>query len=96
LVKDRKGINIGLFIQNLFTMDNNITRDYALSELPTLELPRDNGESLKAIYTEVNANYRYLADIQFKLLGFVPAISAIAWVELLDKIRPDALHRWGR
>lgn len=67
----------------------NKKRKRETSKLPTLN--KYNGAEsemnlLKDLYAEVNSNYRHLADIRFKLLGFVPAVSVIAWVELLNKI----------
>jgi hypothetical protein len=67
-------------------MEDKRIRDYALNELPTLEWSGKNDELLKQVYTEVNSNYRNLADIRFKLLSFVPAVSVLAWVELINKL----------
>ncbi len=76
-------------------MKDERIRDYVLTELSTLENVNNNTaevELLKHIYSEVNSNYRNLADIRFKLLGLVPAASIIAWAELINKIAPDSLH----
>ena len=64
-------------------------RHYESSVLPTFSTTQENPNKLeisKAIYSEVNSNYRHLADVRFKLLGFVPAISVIAWVQLITNI----------
>jgi len=64
-------------------------RHYKSTMLPTFieESDRENQiEIAKEIYSEVHANYRHLADIRFKLLGFVPAISLIAWAEIIGNI----------
>ncbi len=66
-------------------------RDYKSGDLPTFLETSEPGEKLeisKVIYSEVNSNYRHLADTRFKLLGFVPAVSIIAWIELIGKITP--------
>lgn len=81
------------FIPNHLVMEDKRIRDYALSELPTFDKSEDNGDLLKQIYSEVNSNYRNLADIRFKLLGFVPAVSAIAWIELVDKLQPNDIQK---
>ena len=60
-------------------MDNR-PRDYISTDLPTFEKavsPEVKMDLLKQIYSEVNSNYRNLADLRFKLLGLVPAVSII-------------------
>jgi hypothetical protein len=71
-------------------------RNYNLTDLPTMD--KDKGidknkevDILKEIYNETNSNYRNLADIRFKLLGFVPAISVLAWTELYKNILVDTV-----
>lgn len=63
-------------------------RHYKSIDLPTFhESHVENKlEISKAIYSEVNSNFRHLSDVRFKLLGFVPAVSIIVWAELLGKI----------
>lgn len=73
-------------------------RHYTSSNLPTLESANSTNseiEVLKELYSETNANYRNLADIRFKLLGFVPAVSIIAWAELLDKLKASTIAGCG-
>jgi hypothetical protein len=41
---------------------------------------------LRIVYAEVQHNYRHLSDIRFRLLGFVPAVSVVAWATLLTLI----------
>jgi hypothetical protein len=70
-------------------------RDYKSTDLSTFgsEKPDDKQlEILKLIYGEVNSNYRNLADIRFKLLGFVPAISIIAWATLYNEIDVNSIY----
>ena len=70
-------------------------RDYKSTDLSTFgsEKPDDKQlEILKLIYGEVNSNYRNLADIRFKLLGFVPAISIIAWATLYKEIDVNSIY----
>lgn len=66
----------------------NKERHYAVSTLPTLSPSTGeiDKELLFKLYSEVHSNYRHLADIRFKLLGFVPAISIIAWATLASRI----------
>jgi hypothetical protein len=40
---------------------------------------------LQKLYSEVCSNWRTLTDVRFKLLGFLPAISVVAWATLLSK-----------
>ena len=66
-------------------------RKYDLTDLPTIvaEKPEDKEKQidlLKLIYGEANSNYRNLADTRFKLLGFVPAVSLLAWATLYKDI----------
>lgn len=71
-------------------------RHYSSTDLPTLLQSTDrksDAELLKIIYAEANANYRNLADIRFKLLGFVPAVSLIAWAALVENIAADSIPR---
>ena len=74
-------------------MPDNRLRDYSLTDIPTIDNISGKDDLLKQIYSEVNSNYRNLADIRFKLLGFVPAISVIAWVELINKINPADVQK---
>lgn len=73
-------------------MKDERKRNYELTDLASVNEPANYIGSLKHIYTEVNANYRYLADIRFRLLSLVPAVSIVAWVELLDKVIPHNLR----
>lgn len=69
------------------------TRHYDSTHLPTLKNleGKSKNEFLRQLYSEVNSNYRHLADIRFKLLGIVPAVSIIVWVEILGKLPIDHL-----
>jgi hypothetical protein len=71
-----------------FTVFPDEPRHYASSPLPTL-----NGRIARAakdetlllgIYREVTSAWKSLTDVRFKLLGLVPAVSMIAWVQLLS------------
>jgi hypothetical protein len=61
-------------------------RDYAASALPVLKRKRGDADRpvLLALYTEVSAGWRSLTDVRFKLLALVPAVSVIAWLQLLS------------
>ena len=66
-------------------------RDYKATDLPTLDIEKiaskeNELDLLKVLYGETNSNYRNLADIRFKLLGFLPAVSVIAWIEMYKNI----------
>ena len=69
-------------------------RHYDTTPLPTLknEVDKSKDRILTQLYSEVNSNYRHLADIRFKLLGIVPAVSIIIWVEIFGKIPADSLQ----
>jgi hypothetical protein len=56
--------------------------------LPTLgdEIAPDSRRALLTdLYTEVCASWRMLVDVRFKLLGLVPAVSALALIQLFEK-----------
>lgn len=76
-------------------MPDDRKRDYNLTDIPTLKAntTADNTDILKTLYGEINSNYRNLSDVRFKLLGFVPAVSVLVWVELMDKIKPENLKQ---
>lgn len=61
-------------------------RHYAASALPVLkgEPGEADGAVLLALYSEVCAGWRSLTDVRFKLLALVPAVSVIAWLQLLS------------
>ena len=62
-------------------------RDYITTVLPTLagEHPSEvQREILLKVYGEVGSAWRYLTDVRFKLLGLVPAVSVIAWTQLIS------------
>ncbi|MEN1784298.1 MAG: hypothetical protein AAGF77_04080 [Bacteroidota bacterium] len=62
----------------------NVYRHYTTSDLPLFTNPEEEEFTIaKTLYSEIQSNYRHLADIRFKLLGFVPAISVIAWAQML-------------
>jgi len=69
-------------------------RHYEVSEKPIIDenCPLDNDkkfELLKEVYKEASSNYKNLADIRFKLLGLVPAVSVLAWIQLYKDIQTD-------
>ena len=70
-------------------------RHYESSKLPIFD---DNGippdkkfELLKEVYKEASSNYKNLADIRFKLLGLVPAVSVLTWIQLYKDIQTDSI-----
>jgi hypothetical protein len=72
----------------------DINRHYDTTPLHTLKNGAGKSKNgvLRQLYSEVNSNYRHLADIRFKLLGFVPAVSIIAWIEILGKLPVEHLQ----
>lgn len=69
-------------------------RHYDSTPLPTLKnrVKNSKNEVLTQLYSEVHSNYRHLTDIRFKLLGFVPAVSIIVWIEILGNLPVDRLQ----
>lgn len=55
-------------------------RHYESTKLSTMDNLQEG--ILEKMYSEVNSNYRHLADIRFKLIGFLPAVSVIAWAQI--------------
>lgn len=69
-------------------------RHYKSSDLPIIDenctLDSDKKfELLKEVYKEASSNYKNLTDIRFKLLGLVPAVSVLAWIQLYKDIQTD-------
>ena len=64
----------------------NDKRHYKSTNLKTRESDTKNSDFILKLYSEVNSNYRHLADIRFKLLALVPAVSVIVWATLIEKI----------
>ena len=85
--KDRKRYRIikSGFLLQVYQGDS---RHYTSTPLPTLKTDFDEplkSDVLLKLYSEVSSNWRMLTDVRFKLLGFVPAISLIAWIQLIAK-----------
>ncbi len=61
-------------------------RHYTSTFIPTLITFDDNNKQnlLIELYKEVCSSWKSLTDVRFKLLGFVPAVSVIAWGQLLS------------
>lgn len=71
-------------------------RQYKTSNLPIIaeNSPYDSDkkfELLKEVYKEASSNYKNLTDIRFKLLGLVPAISVLAWIQLYKDIQTNSI-----
>ena len=71
-------------------------RHYKSSELPIIDENSPLGsdkkfELLKEVYKEASSNYKNLTDIRFKLLGLVPAVSVLAWIQLYKDIQTDSI-----
>lgn len=62
------------------------SRHYTSTVLPTLSKKIENPKEslLISLYNEVCSNWRMLTDVRFKLLGLVPAVSVIAWGQLIS------------
>jgi hypothetical protein len=74
-------------------MADDVTRMHKTSELPVLDdesvIPADNRrEVLLAEYAEAAAAWRMLTDVRFKLLGLVPAVSALALTGIVSTKGP--------
>lgn len=60
-------------------------RQYKSTDLPNFDdhfKSDENRDISKLMNVQIYTNYRHLTDIRFKLLGFLPAVSVIACVEL--------------
>lgn len=63
-------------------------RAYDASGLPVFEpgVPREQRpETLRLLYGEVNAAWRQLTEVRFKLLGLIPAASVLLLVTLVER-----------
>ncbi len=59
-------------------------RHYASTKLPILARGIDaKPEVLLALYEQVGNSWRHLTDVRFKVLGLLPAVSVVMWVQLL-------------
>lgn len=78
-------------------MDKREKRHYKTSSLEVFDTTFDGDKKLdpQVIYSEINNNYRFLADVRFKLLGLVPVVSILAWAELIDKLPIDSNMPWN-
>ena len=62
-------------------------RDYPSTALPTLAFDKSaevEREILLKVYGEVGSAWRTLTDVRVKLLGLVPAVSVLAWAQLIS------------
>ncbi|MEL6674794.1 MAG: hypothetical protein AAFR61_21480 [Bacteroidota bacterium] len=69
-------------------------RHYKASALPIFQEPGSSDrefEIARQLYGEINTNYRHLADVRFKLLGLVPALSVLAWTGLFTSLAPTSI-----
>jgi hypothetical protein len=83
-------------VRDGFRIQQDRPRHYASTGLPTLQPRRPataDRELLLAVYREVCSGWRQLTDVRFKLLGFTPAVSIVAWIQLLSS---DKLNQPGR
>jgi hypothetical protein len=59
-------------------------RHYASTKLPTLACDLNEKQMvLLALYDQVGNSWRHLSDVRFKVLGLLPAVSIVMWVQLL-------------
>lgn len=68
-------------------IDPRAGRHYRSTPLPTLQdgLPLDQShELLLALYGQVCASWRLLTDVRFKLLGFLPVLSGVGILTLVN------------
>ena len=80
-------------------LGRRVTLERALKVSPDAVLyaepdPAAPADVLLTVYSEVCASWRTLVDVRFKLLGFVPAVSAALLAALL--LRSDGPDRKGR
>lgn len=63
-------------------------RDYGVSKLPLFQEETNDSSKLgiSDLYREINANYLFLADVRFKLLGLAPVVSFVAWAQLAKNL----------
>jgi hypothetical protein len=79
---------------HLLTRRATVSRSVNVSNDPILDderQPSPQQELLLKLYSEVCTSWRALVDVRFKLLGFVPTISAALLSALLLKSNPEAL-----
>lgn len=69
-----------------FDVYEGFSRHYTSTVIPTLisQKPEKHDNLLIDLYKEVCSNWKMLTDVRFKLLGFVPAVSIVAWGQLLS------------
>jgi hypothetical protein len=78
IIKDGNGLSVS----------EGEPRTYASTLVPTLTQKAPPGEAerqiLLAIYKEISAAWRALTEVRFKLMGLVPAVSVVAWAQLIS------------
>src|SRR5688572_2153344 len=72
-----------------FSAQRGEPREYGVSPLPlfrdsTASIPAHQDEVLRMMYSHANEAWKQLTGIRFKLLGLVPAVSVLAWCQLID------------
>lgn len=62
------------------------SRHYTSTVLPTLASQNHNkdNELMLTLYEQVCSSWKALTDVRFKLLGLVPAVSVVAWGQLVS------------
>lgn len=71
-------------------------REYTTSPLPTMAAGKNDPEILKLLYGEICSNWRQLVDVRFKLLGFVPVVSATILFNLFSVSKDGGLSSNAR
>jgi hypothetical protein len=71
----------------------NVNPDRVLVEQPPAS--GNDAAVLSALYGEVCSSWHQLIDVRFKLLGLVPAVSAVALATLLTRKPDEVLETWA-
>jgi hypothetical protein len=91
-----KGVLDDTTIESIEVEVQRHNRSYRSSRLPIfkqvpLEHTASHDKTLIELYGEICNSWRMLTDVRFKLLGFVPTVSIVLLINLLDNSEPKSL-----